>query len=149
MFLVIIYKIKIHYVIKGERMKLLILALLSLNLFAAPKVALDTKCYQIADNVDREYCQKKKISLLQKSFATEQSSWKKGMSSATKAQKTKEVNEQVAEAKEMISVYQKKLEMLEDHKAKLASAKVITPKKKKKKKKKKRSDLEKALNIKL
>lgn len=131
-------------------MKLLMCFLLSLSVYAAPTVTLETECYKIVDNIDREYCQKKKLSILRGNFAKEEGTWKDGLSSSAKAQKTKSVNEQVLQAKELISVYQNKLTLLEAHKEKLAKVKIKTAKKKKKKKKKKkRSDLEKALNIKL
>lgn len=129
-------------------MKLLIVLLISFSAFAA-SITTETKCFLMKEDLDRDYCKKKKVSLLKNQFANEQKTWKNGIKSEEKNKKSAQINLSIAEIQEQLDLNKAKLELLKNHKEVLAKTKTIAPKKKKKKKKKKRSDLEKALNIKL
>lgn len=130
-------------------MKILTLVVLifTMSVFAAPKVNLETKCFQIQDSLDRDYCQKKKASLIEGQYSREEKTWANGLQKVAKDSKAKTIQMKINQKEEELNFAKKELEILKAHQAKLAKVKVVTPKKKKKKKKKK-SDLEK-LGIKL
>jgi len=125
---------------------LLFIATMCFYSFAAPNVTYGTKCFSIKDNLDRDYCKKKKISIIKSKYAKEKSTWSKGVSAATKSQKSQAIALEIQEKEEMIEMHTAELNLLKENQASLNKAKVL---KKKKKKKKKKNDLEKALNIKL
>lgn len=118
-------------------MKLLILVLISftISVFAAPKVSLETKCFQIQDSLDREYCQKKKASLIEGQYSNEEKTWANGLQKAAKDSKAKTIQMKINQKEEELNFTKKELDILKAHQAKLAKVKVVTPKKKKKKKK--------------
>jgi hypothetical protein len=116
--------------------KILIILSISAYVFAAPKVSLETKCYELKDNLDRDYCQKKKAKLIETQYSNEEKTWSRGLMAAAKKAKTNSVVMKIKQKEEELSFIQKELDILKAHKAKLAKVKVVKPKKKKKKKKK-------------
>jgi uncharacterized protein with FMN-binding domain len=119
-------------------MKLLIILLSLISVaIAAPSVHLDTQCFKMKDSLDRDYCQKKKAKLIENKYNAEEKTWSNGLQAAAKTQKTNIINARILEKEEELNFAQKELELLKNHKARLAKVKVVTPKKKKKKKKKK------------
>lgn len=119
---------------------------------AAPQVTLESKCYTIADQIDRKYCQDKKVQLLRKHYQAEESKWHKGLAAKEKNQKQSEVDQTLAARQEQLKMLELELKILDEHKNKLAKAPVKKEKKKSKKKKRGNSlqaELEKALKVKL
>lgn len=126
---------------------ILILIALVFSFSAFSAVSLDTQCHKVADQIDRNYCHKKRLQLIDKEMAKDKATWKKNLSAAVKKQKLDRLQAKVTENQAFLAMLQDEVKVYEKHLAELKAAKVV--KEKKKKKKDNRSDVEKALNIKL
>jgi hypothetical protein len=131
-------------------MKLLIaLLMMSSTAFAVGNISLKSQCFKIKDSIDRKYCQDKKANLLKKHYNKQANTWKKGLKKNDKINKQKALNNSIASKSEQLKMLQLELNLMKQNKAKLAKAKIHQPKRKKKKKNDVKSQIEKALNIKL
>ncbi len=122
----------------------LFLALLSLSSFA---VDIKTQCHTIVDEVDRDYCHRKRMQILKKEISKDQLAWPKTLSATVKKQKQDGLRLRISQKQAQLQMLTDELKIDRAYESALTSSKTVSVRKKKKKKK--RSDLEKALNIRL
>lgn len=126
-----------------------LITILALNVSAVTQINLNSECFKIKDQIDRDYCKQKKSQLIRQQYTNLNTNWKKGFKSQnTKKQEQAKLNEKLLEKKEQLRLLSLELELIQSSKKVLDTAKVIKPKKKKKDNSLK-GQLERALKIKL
>ena len=112
-------------------------------------ITISSECHKITDEVDREYCHKKRMQLIKKEMSKDVASWKKELSPSVKVSKQKKLQTKLTEQQALVEMMMEEIKIYKNHQRMLNEAKVVVKRKKKKKKKDRRSDIEKALNIRL
>ena len=125
--------------------KLLLIISLNLVSMMAFGIDLNTQCFSIVDELDRDYCHKKRMRLLKKQLSSDQSTWGRTLSLPVKEKKQSTLRLKISQKQSELSMLQDEVKLYKNHQNSLNAAKTIVIRRKKKKKKKKRN----FLNIKL
>jgi hypothetical protein len=118
---------------------------ISFSAMALPEINLNTKCYQIKDSIDRQYCENKKYSLLKSTYTNQAKKWKKGLSKKDKQKQANNLRVKLAEKNEMLKFIKEEIRLIETNQTSLFNTKT----KKKKINRELEKNLEEGLNIKL
>jgi hypothetical protein len=108
-------------------MKLILFISLLFSFSVMAKNAPAKNCYKMTDNLDREYCQKKKRRALEKNFKNNHKQWsKKGLTKKQKNNKLKQMNKRLAARKALLADLEHEIKVINNYKKKLKKLKPKT-----------------------